>query len=211
MRAYITYITLLVMLVMSACHGRGCEDHEYQVTCTMHRGTIACDSATLLVLDDDYGCLRVLGGAQREDSTFSFVGHTRAAQIAMVRFETDSLPRSFYFILEPTAIHIDIKCDRWIINGGEQNRLYQLFLNRHARLNAQRDSLWRQYVSQGTVDSTLTWNTERQMLDSDSLLQDSLQRITVQRINQGDLPARLIRQRLLPTLTSESLQQLKQP
>ena len=59
------------------------------------------------------------------------------------------------------------------------------------------------------ADSTLTWDQERTALRADSVLQDSIQRITVDRINQGDLVSRLVKQRLMHTLTRESLEQLK--
>ncbi len=196
-------------LALLGCVRKAEDDGAYRVTVRLHGGALQhIDSATLLVIDPDYGQQRVLGGARVQDSTLAFAGHVAGAQLAYVDLSSDSLPYQFYFILEPTDITISIGPRHWQIAGGRGNRSYQQFLNRHDRLLSSRDSLWREYVRMGT-DSTLTWDAERSSLRLDSLLQDSLQRIIVERINRGDLVSRLIKQRLLPTLTRESLQKIK--
>lgn len=205
----LTIISLCLLAIVS-CNRHVPADDTFQVDCTMHVGTLACDSATLMIFDEDYGQMRVMGMSSLSDSLFSFAGHIDRPAVAMIQFHTDSLPASFYFVLEPTHIAIDIERDRWLIRGGKANDAYQLFLNRHDRLRAQRDSLWRKYLKMGVIDSTLTWQAERELLKADSTLQDSLQHITTERINQGDLAGRLIKQRLMPTLTRQSLDQLNE-
>ena len=212
MRLSLLYILLLCLAALSlaGCDSHAGDDGSYRVTVELRHGRLHCDSATLVVVDDDYGKLRLLSGSHLEDSTLTFVGHTPEACIAYIDFVTDSIPYQFYFVLEPTQIGITIEPGRWIIEGGRQNHSYQIFLNRHAHLLASRDSLWNRYLRMG-ADSTLTWDKERAALHTNSLLQDSLQRITVERINRGDLASRLVKQRLLPTLTRESLDKIKRP
>ena len=209
MRHFLFYIIMcLAGVALLGCDSHVKNDGAFEVKVTLRHVHMGCDSATLVVVDDDYNMLRVLGGAKLKDSTFTFTGHTPTARLAYVDFDTDSIPYQFYFILEPTRVKIDIEARQWTINGGKGNHDYQSFLNQHARIRAQRDSLWLKYTSMGT-DSTLTWDAERTALHTDSLLQDSLQRITIERINRGDLVSRLIKQRLLPTLTRESLDKIK--
>lgn len=210
MRLSLLYILLfcLAALSLAGCDSHAGDDGSYRVTVELRHGRLHCDSATLVVVDEDYGRLRLLGGAHVEDSVFTFVGHTPEPRLAYIDFATDSLPLQFYFVLEPTHITITLEPGRWLIKGGKHNQSYQAFLNRHTRLLASRDSLWHKYVSMGS-DSTLTWDKERAALRTDSLLQDSLQRITVERINRGDLASCLVKQRLLPTLTRESLDKIK--
>ena len=210
MRQIIHILLLIVVaLALLCCESRVESNGAYEVTVKLRHGTVHSDSATLVVVDDDYGRLRILGGASLKDSTFHFAGHTPHPRIAYIDFVTDSLPYQLYFVLEPTSINITLEPGQWLIKGGKGNLSYQSFLNRHAHLTAERDTLWRKYVRMG-IDSTLTWDAERAALRTDSLLQDSLQCITVERIKRGDLASRLIKQRLLHTLTRESLDKLKE-
>ncbi|MBR1475404.1 MAG: hypothetical protein IJ613_07520 [Muribaculaceae bacterium] len=209
MRRGLVYILIaMVVLTLGSCHERKRDNNRYRVTVRLTGDTVRCDSGTLVVLDEDYGHLRVLQGARLSNSTLTFSGHFAEACIAYVDFHTDSLPYQFYFILEPCPIDINISPHEWLIKGGRGNLKYQQFLNRCAHLSASRDSLWQAYVRMG-ADSTLTWNKERAALRADSVLQDSLQRIIVERINRGDLASRLVKQRLLPQLTRESLNKIK--
>ena len=211
MRQFIHIIILLIAATVSllSCESREENNKAYEVTVQLRHGTVHCDSATLVIVDEDYGRLRVLGGASLKDSTFHFAGHAPQSSIAYIDFVTDSLPYQLYFVLEPTNIDITLEPGQWLIKGGKANQSYQSFLNRHDKLMAERNTLWHKYVRMGT-DSTLTWDAERAALRTDSLLQDSLQRITVERIKRGDLASRLIKQRLLHTLTRESLDKLKE-
>ncbi len=180
------------------------------MTVTLHNGRVLTDSATLVMIDDDYQLLRVLGGSRLQDSSFSFKGHTPVPRIAFVDFVTDSLPYQFYFILDPGKFEINLEPGHWLIKTtSPKNLAFLSFLDKYQRVERQRQALWERYRKMA-ADSTLTWDKEREVVRSDSLLQDSLQRITVDRINQGDLVSLLVKQRLLHTLTHESLNQLKE-
>lgn len=196
-----------VLWLSTGCQQETEADGAYQVTVSLNNGRVHTDSATLVVVDDDYGKLRVLGGARLRDSAFTFTGHTTDACIAFVDFVTDSLPYQFYFILEPGTTAIKLTPGHWrIVSQGQSQSLFS-FMYWRQRIADDRQQLWERY-QQMAADSTLTWDKERAVLRRDSLLQDSLQRITVERINRGDLVSRLVKQRLLPTLTRESLERL---
>ena len=208
---YLLYGILLIFagLMLTCCEHRLESDGAFEVTVTLHGDSIHTDSATLIMIDDDYDLKRVLGGARLQDSSFTFTGHTPVPRIAYLDFATDSLPFQFYFILEPGKIAIDLQPGSWLITSTQSgNRLLQSFLNKYQHLERERKALWERYQQMG-ADSTLTWDQERTALRADSVLQDSIQRITVDRINQGDLVSRLVKQRLMHTLTRESLEQLK--
>ncbi|MBR5727105.1 MAG: DUF4369 domain-containing protein [Muribaculaceae bacterium] len=206
------YSILLILggLLLTCCEHRAESDGAFEVTVTLHNGRVLTDSATLVMVDDDYELLRVLDGARLQDSSFSFVGHSAVPRIAFIDFVTDSLPYQFYFILEPGKIEIELEPGHWLIKStGHKNLAFLSFLDKYQRVERQRQALWERYRKMA-ADSTLTWDKEREAVRADSLLQDSLQRITVDRINQGDLVSLLVKQRLMHTLTHESLKQLKE-
>lgn len=208
---HLLYGILLIFagLMLNCCEHRLESDGAFEVTVTLHGDSIHTDSVTLIMIDDDYDLKRVLGGARLQDSSFTFTGHTPVPRIAYLDFATDSLPFQFYFILEPGEIAIDLQPGSWLITSTQSgNRLLQSFLNKYQHLERERKALWERYQQMG-ADSTLTWDQERAALRADSVLQDSIQRITIDRINQGDLVSRLVKQRLMHTLTRESLEQLK--
>ena len=209
-RFFYSLFIIIGGLLLTCCQHLAERDGAFEVTVTLHNGRVLTDSATLVMIDDDYQLLRVLGGSRLQDSSFSFKGHTPVPRIAFVDFVTDSLPYQFYFILEPGKIEINLEPGHWLIKTtSPKNLAFLSFLDKYQRVERQRQALWERYRKMA-ADSTLTWDKEREVVRSDSLLQDSLQRITVDRINQGDLVSLLVKQRLLHTLTHESLNQLKE-
>lgn len=210
MRQFFYGILLIVGGWLLTCCDHGPErDGAFEVTVTLHNGRVLTDSATLVMIDDDYKLLRVLGGARLQDSSFTFAGHTPVPRIAFVDFVTDSLPYQFYFILESGKIEIRLEPGHWLIKTtSPKNLAFLSFLEKYQHVEQQRQALWERYRKMA-ADSTLTWDREREVVRADSLLQDSLQRITVRRINEGDLVSLLVKQRFMPTLTRESLDKLK--
>jgi len=72
----------------------------------------------------------------------------------------------------------------------------------------QRVALWQQYLN-ATASSSLTREEELRMVRQDSLLNDTLQNLTVQRINRGDAVSRIVRERFAAQLDQEHMRQLK--
>lgn len=189
----------------------GCSDseadahHDYTVTFTMADSTRHDSLATLHIVDDTYG--RLMPGITEHftDGTATFTGQTHCAQVAFVTF--DSITPPFYFVLEPGNININIKPGRWSITGGRGNAEYVRFLNQRQRIVDARKKGFDDY-RRAALDTTLTLRAERRAAERDSLLADSLQRMLLQRMQGSDPVSRIVRQRLIGTLTPATLQRL---
>ena len=72
-----------------------------------------------------------------------------------------------------------------------------------------RVATWQSYLK-AAGDASLTREEELRMVRQDSLLNDTLQRMTVERINRGDAVGRIIRERFAGQLDKEHSRQLKQ-
>ena len=71
-----------------------------------------------------------------------------------------------------------------------------------------RIATWQEYLKMA-ADSSLKRDDEVLMVRQDSLLNDSLQRLTVERINRGDAVSRIIRERYASQLDREHMRMLK--
>lgn len=193
--------------MMTGCDQQGASGpRSYTVTCSLD-GQMKRDSATLLVLEEDYHKLRVCGTARAHEGRFTFKGQTEGPKVALLRWGNDTT-RPFHFVLEAGNIALDIKPGSWRVTGSAQNRDYMRFVNqRNAIVNA-RVALWQDYLK-AAENSTLKRDDELRMVRQDSLLNDSLQRITVERINRGDAVARIIRDRYASQLDQQHMRRLK--
>lgn len=200
-------IGLLLGIVLTGCdNASGNHQMDYKVTCTLDN-KLHRDSATLMVLEEDYHKLRVCGTAVSSDGTFTFTGQTDAPKVALIRWDNDST-KPFHFVLEPGNTTITIKPDSWDIGGSALNIEYQRFVNQRNGIMNARVATWQEYLKMA-ADSTLKRDDERRMVRQDSLLNDSLQRITVDRINRGDAVGHIIRERFGNQLDQEHKRQIK--
>ena len=198
--------TFLAMMAMTGCdsNSRGL---DYRVTCTLDNG-ISHDSATLLVLEEEYGRLRVCGSQRSTDGTFSFTGQTDHPKAALIRWDNDSTQQPFYFVLEPGHTSITIRPGAWDITGSPQNSAYLHYINLRNGIMDARIATWQEYLNM-SADSSLKRDDEVRMVRQDSLLSDSLQRLTVDHINRGDAVGRIIRERYGHQLDLEHKRLLK--
>ena len=200
-------IGLLLGLALSGCDKTNSNHQmDYKVTCTLDN-KVHRDSATLLVLEEDYNKLRVCGTSVSNDGIFTFSGQTDGPKVAIIRWDNDST-KPFHFVLEPGAITITITPDSWDIGGSELNIEYQQFVKRRNGIMNARVATWQEYLKMA-ADSTLKRDDEQRMVRQDSLLNDSLQRITVKRINRGDAVGRIIRERFGNQLDQEHKRMIK--
>ena len=201
----LTVATFLGIIVMTSCdqHPQGL---DYRVTCSIDNPS-RHDSATLLVLEDAYGQLRVCGTARGTNGTFTFTGQTDKPKVALIRWDNDST-QPFFFVLESGETRITIKPGTWNITGSPQNSEYLHFINQRNRIMDTRVATWQEYLNMA-ADSSLKRDDERRMVLQDSLLNDSLQRFTVERINRGDAVGRIIRERYGNQLDQEHMRMLK--
>lgn len=179
---------------------------DYTVTCTLD-SDLQRDSATLLVLEEDYNKLRLCGTAHAQDGTFTFKGQTAGPKVALIRWDNDSI-HPFHFVLEPGNIRLSIKTGSWEVAGSKHNSEYLKFINTRNDLMNRRVSTWQEYLK-AADNGSLTHEEELHMVRQDSLLNDSLQRITVERINRGDAVGRIIRERFASQLDKEHARLLK--
>lgn len=179
---------------------------EYTVTCSLD-DKVHRDSATMLVLEENYNKLRVCGAASAHDGSFTFKGQIDGPKVALLRWDNDTT-RPFLFVLEAGNIGIIIKSGSWQVTGSSQNADYMRFVNRRNAIMNTRVEIWQEYLNAAN-NSTLKREDEVRLVQQDSLLNDSLQRITVQRINRGDAVGRIIRERYSSQLDQEHMRQLK--
>ena len=167
----------------------GCDNHshglDYRITCSIDNA-LKHDSATLLVLEEAYGQLRVCGISRSTNGTFTFTGQTD----------------------KPKVARITIKPGSWNITGSPLNSQYLHYINQRNSIMDTRVATWQEYLNMA-ADSTLKRDDELRMVRQDSLLNDSLQRITVERINRGDAVGRIIRERYGKLLDQEHMRMLK--
>ena len=197
--------TLLAIMAMTGCdnHSQGL---DYRVSCTLDNKA-RHDSATLLVLEDAYGQLRVCGTAHSADGTFTFTGQTDQPKVALIRWDNDTV-QPFYFVLESGQTDITLQSGSWNITGSSMNSEYLHYINQRNGIMDSRVATWQEYLNMA-ADSSLKRDDEMRMVRQDSLLNDSLQRITVERINRGDAVGRIIKERYRMTLDQEHMRMLK--
>lgn len=199
--------TVFLTIFMTGCDRRQASGlKDYTVTCTLDN-ELQHDSATLLVLEDEYNKLRVCGASRAQDHVFTFNGQIERPKVALIRWDNDST-NPFYFVLE--AGHINVRIDKgsWRVNGSRENLDYQHFIHQRNDIMNARVAIWQDYLK-AADNASLKQEDELRMVRQDSLLNDSLQRITVERINRGDAVGRIIRERYAGQLDQEHARQLK--
>lgn len=196
----------IAALTTGCDNNRNAANMDYTVTCTLD-DKLQRDSATLLVLEENYNKLRVLGSAHAVNGTFTFKGQIDGPKVALIRWDNDTVS-PFHFVLEQGNIELAIKPESWSVGGSPQNSDYQQFINQRNGIMNARAATWQQYLEEAAT-SSLTHEDEVRMVRQDSLLNDSLQRITVERINRGDAVGRIIRERFAKQLDQEHLRMLK--
>ena len=190
-----TFITvgLLLGLALTGCGSRhNASDTDYTVTCRLD-GVAQHDSATLLVLEEEYHQLRVCGATHLKDGACSFSGQVDGPHVAMIRWDNDSV-EPFFFVLEHGDINITINPGSWSITGSPMNSRYLHYINQRNAIMDARLSTWQDYLKQA-ADKSLTRAEDVRLVKQDSLLNDSLLRLTKQHIDRGDVVSSIIRER----------------
>ena len=200
-------LSLTCLTVATGCGNTSDGDHkDYTVTCSLDN-KLHHDSATLLVLEEQYNSLRMYGTARANGNSFTFKGQTDGPKVALLRWDNDTT-RPFYFVLDGGNIDIAIQPGSWTIKGGAKNSEYIHYINQRNSITDSRVAAWQEYL-QLASSSSLKRDDELRLARQDSLLNDSLQRITVELINRGDAVGRIIRERFGQQLDKEHMRQLK--
>ena len=191
MKKIILSVSTLLAIALMGCDS-GVRQMDYRVTCTL-KGKQQHDSATLLVLEEDYNKLRVCGASRLADGSVTFTGQIDEPHVALIRWDNDSV-QPFHFVLEQGDIHITLKSGSWDITGSPLNSQYLHYINQRNSIMDERLATWQEYLNSAS-DKTLKREDEVRLVARDSVLNDSLQHITVDRINRGDAVGRIIRER----------------
>lgn len=200
LQKFLLYIILVA--VVSCGHspvktGNG----AYHLTCTVDKGLVKGDSASLFIVEDGYQRIIPVGLRTGAAGTaLSWDGHIDGARVAFIKWAGDTVP--FYLVIEPGNIDITIHGDRWMIKGGHYNGEYMHFLNTRQSILNDKEKLLADYLKHAS-DSTLTIEMEKDCLKRDSLLTDSLQRYIVWRMNAGDPVSIIVKERFYPTLSKK--------
>ena len=193
MKKIIITAALLASIMLSGCgNNHNASQSGYKVTCRLNN-TAQHDSATLLVLEKEYHQLRVCGKTKITDGTLTFSGQTNEPKVALIRWDNDTV-QPFYFVLHEGDINITINPGSWDITGSPLNSEYLHYINMRNDINDKRVTLWQEYIKLSS-EKSLKRSDEARLVSRDSLLNDSLQRITVDRINRGDAVGEIIRER----------------
>ena len=195
------HIVLFLLYALCACSNT-C--HDYTVNCSFT--DVKTDSVTLHVLEGDYDMMRMACAATVVNGEARLQGQIDAHVIAMLKIS--GVDQQVYFILEPGVTSMQFNSDCTLVHGGLLNHAYALIEQQRDDLSKQRMANRKQYLKL-VADSTLTQKQELTMLKTDSVLCDSIQRITVTAINDGGLVGALVRQQYANTLDSLHRSQLK--
>ena len=205
MKKIILSVSALLAIALMGCDS-GVRQMDYRVTCTLE-GKQQHDSATLLVLEEDYNKLRVCGASRLTDGTVTFTGQIDEPHVALIRWDNDSV-QPFHFVLEQGDIHITLKPGSWDITGSPLNSQYLHYINQRNSIMDERLATWQEYLKSAS-GKTLKREDEVRLVARDSVLNDSLQRITVDCINRGDAVGRIIRERYGDQLDQDHKRLLK--
>ena len=202
----ITVGLALALMLGNGCDNRGHSGLDYRVNVVLDNNHHH-DSATLLVLEEEYNRLRVSGTAHVKNGKFTFTGQTDKPKAALIRWDNDTV-EPFYFVLENGDINVSLSSGKWNITGSPLNSAYLHYINQRNGIMDARIATWQEYLKM-SADSSLKHDDEVLMVRQDSLLNDSLQRLTVERINRGDAVGRIIRERYARQLDQEHARLLK--
>lgn len=199
-------LALLMAGMMTGCDTRPGE-MNYQLIITLD-SKLHHDSATLLVLQDEYGQLLDCGSVAVKDNSCTFTGQVDRPRAALIRWDNDSTGQPFYFVLESGETRLTLAPDSWSATDSELNVEYLKFVNRRNAIMNARIATWQEYLKMA-ADSSLKRDDEQRMVRQDSLLNDSLQLITVEGINRNDAVGRIIRERYGHQLDQAHMRMLK--
>lgn len=205
MRTAVSYILALLLLTLAAC------DSDSAVSYVLDGSladSLGVDSVTLSIVRDDYGKSQTLAAAGVKNGRFLIEGQIDCNRIACLTFAGKD--DRFYFILGPGKTSVEIGGSKLVISGVNANYEYFSFLSERLAIEEAIAANRVRYEKQ-CADSTLTAESEKKMAQRDSVLNDSLQRFTLHRIQRGDLPSRIVRHRYYTSLDSLHQHELLHP
>lgn len=158
-------------------------NQDYDLVCKIGRD-IRCDSLTLWIYEGDYSHVRMLSGGKVKRGYCNLRGHIEEAKTAFIKLKGDT--STYFFILEPTNQKIIINKNSFKLEGGEKNNILYNYLVTRNNLEKQRTDNQKRYFK-ALKDTTLMRPLERKLFVKDSILTDSIERMTQRRLNSHDV------------------------
>lgn len=182
-------------------------DTQFKVSCTIDP-SLHTDSVSLLMFEDLYNRVYHFASVSIDSSSgaFIFEGQIERPCVAFLKFDNDTIP--FFFVLEKGETAISINSKGVVVTAGELNHEYFSFLKSRMLLQASRRALYSRYLTLASPDSIVNIQKEREFVTQDSLLADSLDRITLDAINRGSLASRIIFDRFVNELSPYYLKKI---
>ena len=211
MKLCIVHSALLIMMAVAVAMLTGCVENldksHFRVECKISP-ELGTDSVSMMLVMDDYNSVyHVATVARDKDSqTFVFEGNVEKPTVACLKFSNDTIP--MMFIVEPGVTKIEISANDLVMSGGDNNHEYMTYLKTRKALTIEMQKLHQEYLAHVAPDSTIDVELERQYFIRDSLLIDSLERITVDAINRRDVASTIIFERYVNTLSRKNLQNI---
>lgn len=199
-------VAAMAVAMLSACV-ENLDKSRFRVECKI-APELGTDSVSLMLLMDDYNSVRHVATVARDNATQAFVfeGNVESPTIAYLKFSNDTTP--MLFVVEPGLTQITINPKGLVISGGESNHEYMTYLKARKALTNEQQRLYQEYMSHVAPDSTIDVTIERQYFTRDSLLTDSLERLTVDAINRRNVVSTIIFERYVNTLSRKNLQNI---
>lgn len=201
-------IALSIMALVAGCNTR-LSHTGYRLQCHIS-DDIAPDSVSLMILNGSYGNAVYHVATVARDSAmgaFVFEGQVEEPCVAYLKFGNDSTSL-FFFVLEQGESIVNIGDAGLLVSAGELNHEYMSFLKARQAMLAARQEVRAEYLKLASPDSIVSIAQERQLMQRDSLLCDSLQRITLNAINRGNAASLIIYNRFAESLPSHYLRQV---
>lgn len=200
-------IALVAVCGLVSCVERLDHTH-YRLECEVD-SSLGTDSVSLFLLEDAYNRICHVATVARDTVAGSFVieGQIEQPCVAMLKFSNDSTP--FYFVLQQGVTTIGIGARSLVVSGGDINHEYMAYLKARNSLLAMRRAVRAQYLSAAAPDSIISLSDERRFAMRDSLLADSLERVTLEAINRGNAASRIIFDRYVGILRPARLRKVQ--
>ena len=207
MKYLLHFLLISLLLGFSTSCVERLDDTHYKVSCTIEP-SLHTDSVSLLLFEDAYDRLYHVASVELDSAsgTFVFEGQIERPCVAFLRFDNDTIP--FFFVLEKGETEIYITDKGVVVTAGDLNHEYFSFLKSRMHLQASRRGLHNQYLALASPDSIVNIQKEREFVTQDSILVDSLERVTLDAINRGTLASRIIFDRFVNELSPSYLKKI---
>ncbi len=205
------YLFRLVLACLAMAVTTGCVESlngsDFKLTCSIDK-SLNTSEVSLFLLEQEYNRVYNVATAKLDSATgnFIFEGQIESPCVAFLKFDNDST--AFFFVLEQGESSISIAPGRVMVQAGEGNHEYFNYLKHRNALLASRREVRNRYLKAAAPDSLIKLDVEKKFLAQDSVLADSLERVTLAAINRNTLASRIILDKYVNELRPQYLKKV---